>query len=243
MDTESSTSSGSGDVVIGDRGRGRGRRRSGRRGTRSRGHRGGRGQVGQGRGALTEAGQASVRSAETEEQRKERVKELVASLEGERAKEILCLAVDRQPGLILDILDRVEPAQPGGFHPRPGGSSPPWCSCNRCRDMPTVEERVCCGYMPEYCLSQLPDMEQYILDEGVLSLARLYRREILVYPDERDLCKANRHAAYRQFTLWRHGRLGQGVRLVIPSCCVWLIRDRYPDPYGQYTGFKPSRLG
>ena len=51
-----------------------------------------------------------------------------------------------------------------------------------------------------------------------------------------------RHAAYRQFVLWRHGRIGQGVRRVIPSCVVWLIRDRFPSASGQYTGFQISRL-
>ena len=81
-----------------------------------------------------------------------------------------------------------------------------------------------------------------ILDEAVLALARLYRRDVLVINDEVDVRKANRHQGYRQFVLWQHGMLGAGQRMVVPSCCVWRIRDKFPDAFGQYTGFKPSRL-
>lgn len=53
---------------------------------------------------------------------------------------------------------------------------------------------------------------------------------------------ALRHAAYRQFVLWRHGRLGTNIRRVIPSCVVSRIRDRFPNANGVYTGFQVSRL-
>ena len=81
-----------------------------------------------------------------------------------------------------------------------------------------------------------------ILDEGVLAIARMYRRDILVFDDEADKKKANRHQVYRKYILWSHGRLSAGDRRVIPSCSVWKIRDKYPDPFGQYTRFIPSRI-
>jgi len=79
-----------------------------------------------------------------------------------------------------------------------------------------------------------------ILDEAVLAIARMYRMDALALPDEEDLLKANRHTSYHQFIVWQHGRLRAGVRMVIPSCCVWTIRTKFPDPFGQYTGFIPS---
>ena len=81
------------------------------------------------------------------------------------------------------------------------------------------------------------------LDEAVLALGRLYRREILVFNDDADWNKANRHQAYRQYILWTHGRLGAGDRRVIPSCSVWRIRDKNPYHFGQYTGFPACRIG
>lgn len=57
------------------------------------------------------------------------------------------------------------------------------------------------------------------------AVAQIYRQDVLALPQEEDYNKGKWHAAYHQFVLWHHGRLGVGVRRVIPSCCVWAIRD------------------
>ena len=55
-----------------------------------------------------------------------------------------------------------------------------------------------------------------------------------------DTNKAYRHASYRQYTLWVYGRLHRDGRPVFPSCCIRVIRGRYPDPND--TGFIPNKL-
>jgi len=81
-----------------------------------------------------------------------------------------------------------------------------------------------------------------ILDDAVLAIARMYHQDILALPDDPDLVTLNLHTSYRQFVSWQHDRLGAGVRRVIPSCYVWRFRDKFPDTFGQYKDFVPSRL-
>lgn len=61
--------------------------------------------------------------------------------------------------------------------------------------------------------------------------------DALAEPKDNDYNRAHRHTAGRQYVMWMYGRLGSGNRKVIPSCCVWRIRDRYPEPSGQYIRY------
>lgn len=153
---------------------------------------------------------------------------------------LLLRVMDREPGVIFDVL---QPPVQGAEAPSEG--VPRWCRCNRCRDMSTDIENKCCGMTEVTCISRLPHMSLYILDEHVLRLSRRLRNDIYALHDTQgpgDDIREFRDAAYRNFVLWQCGALGAGNRIFIPSCCVCRIRDKYPDPRGQYTGFIAAKL-
>ena len=121
----------------------------------------------------------------------------------------------------------------------------PWCKCGRCREQPTPEEQVCCRRSRGPCITvtAADALSLVCLNRVVLNVAVKDRNDLFGRNDNPESNQTLRHTAYRQFVLWRHGRLGAGNRIVIPSCVVWSIRGRFPSEDGQYTGFlEVSRL-
>lgn len=165
----------------------------------------------------------------------------IESLSLQQCQDLLGRCLLRDPSLIFDIMATAPPSDPPGQGP----NKPEWCVCMKCREMPTDVERKCCGQPPQHCISLLPHADIYILNEGVLRLARRIWNDIRAREDPPNPGEDNkqfRHVAYRQFVVWQYGALGRGNRIVIPSCCVWKIRDKYPDPHNHYVGFIPRRL-
>lgn len=64
-----------------------------------------------------------------------------------------------------------------------------------------------------------------------------YLLPFLFQVDSVVFCRRYRLLAYRNFTSWVHGRLGSGIRKIIPSCIVSAIRRKFPEETGIYTGF------
>ncbi|XP_070554571.1 P2X purinoceptor 7-like [Ptychodera flava] len=173
-------------------------------------------------------------------QRKATLQAMISKMSSEEKDNLILEMVERNPSMVFDLVKTPAPQQ--GYHPPPSANQPSWCICSHCREMPTLPERKCCNKQPEFCISEITVLRQVCLDDTILAISRAYRNDMLATQDDDDFNKSNRHAAYRMFILWQYGRLGAGDRRVIPSCCTWKIRDKYPDQFGQYTGFLPSRF-
>ena len=118
---------------------------------------------------------------------------------------------------------------------------PEWCICQNCVEMPTAAERKCCKKAPSKCLA-LDHHWYFLLNPFNIALHNGFRSDILAEQEEANKNKSLRHGLYRMFIMWVHKKLS-GDRRVIPSCCVWKIRNEFPDEFRQYTGFKPSKFG
>lgn len=122
--------------------------------------------------------------------------------------------------------------------PRP--RRPAWCKCDACRSSSLPHEELCCRRSDGVCLASSPLFERLVLGRPLLEAVLLYR-DPLTPPPEGAQTSSLRHCAYRQYVSWRFGVPPQDTHPAIPSCCVWRIREEYPSPDGQYSGFTPAR--
>ncbi|KAJ8019110.1 hypothetical protein HOLleu_42523 [Holothuria leucospilota] len=92
-----------------------------------------------------------------------------------------------------------------------------WCECGLCETMELRVESICC--------SEIRKLEEKIAFK--LTLDALVERSKRQY----------RYIAYKMFTQWGHGHMGKWNRTPVPSCAVYLIRLKFPEPDAEYTGF------
>ena len=121
--------------------------------------------------------------------------------------------------------------------PSPGNSSPKWCKCRVCWPMQSEQENVCCKRVN--CITRFQVFNNMCPDRDILEVYIKARCDIRA--DEFNFSMESfQKAAYRQFILWRYGKLGRSNRRVVPSCAVLSIRQSYPPPDGQYMGYRNS---
>ena len=66
--------------------------------------------------------------------------------------------------MMFDVLSLLDP--------EPDGALPHWCTWRTSRETDSDIERVCCRQSPQRCISTMAYMQYYVVDEGVLRLAR-----------------------------------------------------------------------
>ena len=101
--------------------------------------------------------------------------------------------------------------------------------------MGNEEENKCCR--KRACVTSYELFRNICIDREVLRLAISGRCDKRA--EEPDFSMNSfRKAAYRQYILWRYGKLGKGNRRVCPSCVVMVVHSVYPSPDGVYMGFR-----
>ena len=128
-------------------------------------------------------------------------------------------------------------SDPQSEPPEPEKGDDSWCICRVCRRMQDETENVCCR--KRTCVISYVMFNNICLARGVLELAIRARCDIRAYlPDYST--QSYRKAVYRQYTLWKYGKLGRGNRRILLSCVVTMIRQSYPAPDGRYMGYRQS---
>ena len=95
--------------------------------------------------------------------------------------------------------------------------------------MSTVLERLSC--------SKMAYIQDYILDEGVLRLARAAWNDVFAIDDDQEPGVEQRQYSMRerQFVLWQHDHWVKATELSFQAAVFGKL-DTFPDPMGQYVG-------
>ena len=84
---------------------------------------------------------------------------------------------------------------------------PEWCVCGNCVPIENLQEQRCCTIRK--CITSYELFQNLCLDRNVLEVAIKARCDMRA--DDLDFSTNSfRKAVYRQYILWRYGRLGKG---------------------------------
>ncbi|TRZ02198.1 hypothetical protein DNTS_030429 [Danionella cerebrum] len=113
------------------------------------------------------------------------------------------------------------------------GVSPAWCQCGCCRHDETLQEELCCRLKSGRCITSSPLFQTLVVNRSVLETTLMYVDPLVELHEGVQL----QHGAYAQFIRWRFGEnIPREAVPVLPSCCVWRIREEYPSPDDKGTG-------
>jgi len=118
------------------------------------------------------------------------------------------------------------------------GAAVPWCICGRCRQKEDNRMNVCCGH--QICITTTTTFYNVCGRADVIEIANILKWSYQFNDEPSFEHNVFRNQAYRNFVMWQWGRLGAGIRRVVPSSVVIAIGSRVPSPDGQYTGYHSS---
>uniref|UniRef100_A0A3B3QMZ8 P2X purinoceptor n=1 Tax=Paramormyrops kingsleyae TaxID=1676925 RepID=A0A3B3QMZ8_9TELE len=138
---------------------------------------------------------------------------------------------------------QIPPRQKAGteLQEMPQSDCPAWCLCGRCRPTDSLQEQLCCRQSRGSCLTTSPLFDRLLLSRVVLESVLLYREPLLDL-SEGGAIRNLRHCAYSLYIDWRLEGLQEDASPIMPSCCVWQIRDRYPSNDAGQSISLPHRL-
>ncbi|KAF7665986.1 hypothetical protein LDENG_00124000 [Lucifuga dentata] len=148
---------------------------------------------------------------------------------------VLCLL---QEGTSIEHDSQTHPNSKINPNPDTESRRPAWCKCDCCSSSPLPQEELCCRQTNGPCIATSPLFDRLVLCRSLLEAVLLYRDPLSPPPDPSQTTTL-RHCAYRQYISWRFGVPHSDTHPAIPRCCVQRIREEYPSPDGQYSGFRP----
>ncbi|XP_076007149.1 P2X purinoceptor 7 [Genypterus blacodes] len=126
-------------------------------------------------------------------------------------------------------------------HPDAETRRPAWCECGRCSSSVLPQEELCCRQTDGPCITTSPLFEPLVLRRSLLEAALLYRDPMSPKPGPGQTATL-RHSACSQYISWRFGIPPSDTHPAVPRCCVRRIRQEYPSPDGEYSGFGTARV-
>lgn len=146
----------------------------------------------------------------------------------DQMRELLSRAVHVEPQLMRCLIE-------GLIRDNGSSSEIAWCSCGRCISFDDPRMNICCRQSP--CITTKAEFRNLCLRHDVLEVANILNWSHQFNQAPSFAPSTFRNQAYRNFVLWQHGPMGAGRRVPVPACVCRAVRERFPQPNGQYRGY------
>ena len=125
----------------------------------------------------------------------------------QKKEELLINLLSNRKGSVEYVKNMTSKDDGGDPNDPPWEDVPDWSMCSHCMPVENPQEQKCCGL--KKCITSFQLVPNLCLDRNVLEVA--IKAQCDMHTDEIDFSTSSYHkAAYRQYLLWRCGRLSKG---------------------------------